>query len=257
MKNDDTLINRLEEIVDAIHIAEVKKIISILSKINSFKHIIEDDLSSESIYKKIKYELKSEFEIDNFKVIQHTNKIDTTLFELENQENYSYEYKSKVSESTTISILINKEKMTEFEILTLNSYFSEIVHLIYIQYILSSLQASALQDPLTKLQNRISFNQEMRILIPLALREKMKIGALLINIDRFRAVNDEHGNDFGDKFLKLYADTIQKIIRSSDVAVRFAGGEFLILLVNVESEEKTIEIADKIREISRSLFRVT
>jgi diguanylate cyclase (GGDEF)-like protein len=97
----------------------------------------------------------------------------------------------------------------------------------------------------------------MKVLIPLAIREKMKIGTLLINIDRFRAVNDEHGDEFGDEFLKLYANTIKDTIRSSDIAVRFAGGEFLVLLVNVDSELRTIEIADKLREKLAQTYLIT
>jgi diguanylate cyclase (GGDEF)-like protein len=103
-------------------------------------------------------------------------------------------------------------------------------------------------DPLTKLTNRIAFQSEMKTLIPLALREKMNIGAMLINIDRFRAVNDEHGDEFGDQFLKLYANVIKKTIRTSDIAVRFGGGEFLVLLVNINNEERVMDIAIKLKE---------
>ena len=82
----------------------------------------------------------------------------------------------------------------------------------------------------------------------------MKIGVLLINIDRFRAVNDEHGDTFGDEFLKLYAKTIKNIIRASDIVVRFGGGEFLILLINVQSEEMTMIIAEKIKNILATTY---
>ncbi|MEA3383304.1 MAG: GGDEF domain-containing protein [Campylobacterota bacterium] len=248
LSNTDTLIDRLDNIVDSIHINEVKKIIHTLSKINSFKHIIEDDLCTDSIYNKIAYELKSEFKINNLKIVQLTNNVERVLFQLGNNDSFTYNYISKVSKDTIIIIFIEDKELTSFQELTLNSYFNEIVHLLYIQFILNDLQESTFVDPLTKLKNRLSFNQEMSILIPLALREKMNIGVLLINIDRFRAVNDEHGDIFGDQFLILYANTIKDIVRTSDVTVRFSGGEFLVLLVNIESELKTIEIAEKIRK---------
>ena len=87
--------------------------------------------------------------------------------------------------------------------------------LLYIQFVLDDFQKSNTIDPLTQLQNRISFNMEMKTLVPLAIRENMKFGSiLLINIDRFRAVNDEHGDEFGDEFLKLYANTIKESIQN-------------------------------------------
>ena len=257
LNNTDTLINRLDEIVDSIHIDEVKKIIHTLSKISNFKHIIEDDLCSDSIYRKISYELKSEFKINNLKIIQLTNNIETLLYQLGDTSSSTYKYMSKVSKDTIIIIFIENKNLTKYQELTLNSYFNEIVHLLYIQFVLNNLQQSTLIDPLTKLKNRLSFNEEMNVLIPLAIREKMSIAALLVNIDRFRAVNDEHGNQFGDEFLKLYAKVIKDTIRTSDMAVRFGGGEFLILLVNVESELKTIEIANKIRILLSEVYLET
>jgi len=125
------------------------------------------------------------------------------------------------------------------------------IHIDEVKKIVNSLinnQPESTIDPLTQLQNRLFFNTEMKTLVPLAIREKMKFGVLLINIDRFRAVNDEHGNEFGDEFLKLYANTIKESIRTSDIVIRFGGGEFLVLLINVDNEETTLEIGKKIQK---------
>jgi diguanylate cyclase (GGDEF)-like protein len=249
MNNADTLIHRLESIVASVHIKEVKDIISKLAKINTFKLRIENDLCTASIYENIAKELKEEFCTNNIKIVQLHNNIETTLYQLGNTDSFTYTHISKVSPNTSIIIFIENDQLTSFQELTLNSYFNEIVHILYIQFVLSSLQKTILSDPLTGLKNRLSFNEEMKALIPLATREGMNIGVLLINIDRFRAVNDEHGNVFGDKFLKLYADIIRQSIRSSDIAVRFGGGEFLILLVNVDSENRTLQLAEKLKDL--------
>lgn len=252
-----TLIDRLHAIVDEVHIEEVKNIISTLLKIDNFKHSIEEDLSTKTIYSKIKYELKNEFNIENFKIILVSNKIETVLFKNGKKVTQSYIFHKKVANKNIISILVEDNKLSKYQKLTLNSYFAELVQLLYIQYVLNHLQKTATIDPLTNLENRISFNNEMKTLIPLAIREKMKIGVLLINIDRFRAVNDEHGDDFGDQFLKLYANVIKSNIRSSDIAVRFAGGVFLVLLVNIDTEIRTITIANKLREILAQSFVIS
>ena len=246
--NELTLLDRLNEIVDTVHILEVKKIITTLSKINKLKSSIEADLSSDVLYKKISKELKTEFNIENFKIIHIHDGYESLLHkEGTDISKYGYIFKNTVANNNQINIFIDDRNLTNYQVLCLNTYFKELVHLLYIEFVLDDLQKSTNVDPLTGLQNRISFNLEMKTLVPLAIREKMKFGVLLINIDRFRAVNDEHGDEFGDEFLRLYAKTIKDSIRTSDIAVRFGGGEFLVLLIHVESEEITLKIADKIK----------
>lgn len=252
-----TLINRLEDLVDGTHIDEVKEIVFMLSKINSFKNTIEDNMTMESIYKKITNELECVFQIDNFRLTQIKKNKETTLFQLGDYEDYTYLYESTVSKDIDIKIYIFSNPLTKFQELSLNTYFNETIHLLYVQFVLKDLRLSTITDPLTKLKNRLSFNEDMKEFVPLALREGMNIGVLLINIDRFTAVNDEHGNDFGDRFLRHYAYTIKNTIRSSDIAVRFAGGEFLVLLVNVESEERTLQIANKIKDTLAQTYLLT
>ncbi len=257
IENNKNLFDKLELLVSNVHINEVKEIIETLSRINNFKHNIEDDLCESSIYEKIALELRDEFNINDFIITQLQNNIETILYKHGNESNFTYTINNIVSANTDINIVLDGRNLTEFQRLSLNSYFKELVHLLYIQFVLVNLQKSSHTDYITNLKNRFSFQEEMKAIIPLALREKMKIGVLLVNIDRFRAVNDEHGNEFGDKFLKLYADTILKTIRSSDIAVRFGGGEFLILLINVDSDLRTMEIANKLKDKLSKTFLLT
>ncbi|MEA3513035.1 MAG: GGDEF domain-containing protein [Campylobacterota bacterium] len=254
---DKNLFDKLELLVDEVHIKEVKEIIAALSKINDFKHNIEDDLCENSIYEKIAYELEKEFNIKDFKIVQVENDIETMLYQHGNESNFRYKFTNIVAHGTSINILLDDKKLSEFEKLSINSYFKELVHLLYIQFVLVDLQKSSHIDQLTQLKNRLSFQEEMKAIIPLALREKMKIGVLLVNIDRFRAVNDEHGNEFGDKFLQLYAKTIKDTIRNSDIAIRFGGGEFLILYLNVDSEIKILELANKLKDKLSQTYLIT
>lgn len=248
MIQKETLVDRLNEIVDNVHIDEVKDIISKLTQINLFKHSIEDNLSIDILYQKIKKELKKEFSIECFKISLISNHNEEILYSQGSLIDSFYEYISKVSNQSTMKITVTDHNLSLYDKITLNSYFKQSMNLIYIQHILLELKKSSLIDPQTQLENRISFNLEMKTLIPLALREKMNLGVLLINIDRFQAVNDEHGDQFGDQFLKLYADTIKEHIRTSDIAVRFGGAEFLVILVNIDTEERTMELANKLKE---------
>ena len=258
MDTVSTLLDRLNEIVDKIDIEEVQKILGILSKINRLKCKLEKILTEDTFYETVFQELDKEFYIKNLKVVHFLDDQESILYEYgEKNPEYTYVYKNKVSRSINIHIYVNITSLDEYKVLTLNTYFKEIVHLLYIQQVLLNIKQSSTTDPLTQLQNRTSFNIEMKTLVPLAIREKMKFGVLLINIDRFRAVNDEHGDEFGDEFLKLYANVIKNNIRSSDIAVRFSGGEFLVLFVNVESEEITLKLAEKIKKQLTEVHMIT
>lgn len=243
----NTLLDKLVSLVSVDHIEEVTLIVDKLTRINNLKYTIDNNAPVETLYKKIAYELQVEFQIFNFDIILVTNNIESTIYTFGEGTLVKHTFHYYINESTHFDIKIYKETIDEFDRLSLNSYFEDIMQIVYLHYTLTNTQTIMI-DPLTELTSRISFQKEIKTLIPLAMRENMNIGVLLINIDRFRAVNDEHGNEFGDQFLKLYADVIKKSIRNSDIAVRFAGGEFLVLLVNVESNLKTMEIAESLKE---------
>jgi len=245
----NTLLDKLVSLVSDEHIDEVKNIVSTLTKINNFKYAIDNNEPIESLYKKIAYELQIEFEISSFKILLVSDNIESRLYQFGDKIDSSIKFKYKVSDDSIIMVVLPVKCLDdEFKRISLNSYFEGIIHILFLHHILKDVQVSSYVDPLTNLTNRMSFQEEMKTFIPLALRENMNIGAILINIDRFRAVNDEHGDEFGDQFLIEYANTIKRTIRISDMAIRFGGGEFLVLLINVDTEERTLEIAQRLKE---------
>jgi len=249
MNNKMNLYDRLNEIKNVEDFSEVKKIIISLSEINLFKHSVETNLVDDIFYERIAVQLNNKFNIKNFKII-HLNKDKETILCQEgddlSEENYFLYY--TISKNIQIKFFIYNIELSDYQYLCLNTYFKELSNILHLQFTFFCLKKSTAIDHLTKLKNRTSFNIEMKTLIPLAIREQMKLGVLLINIDRFRAVNDEYGVDFGDRFLKLYAKTIKENIRTSDIAVRFSGGEFLVVLMNVDSEDRVIMLAEKLQK---------
>jgi diguanylate cyclase (GGDEF)-like protein len=243
-----TLINELDNIVDSKHINRVKMIVENISKINSFKTEMLHTLEIDAVYKRISIFLHETFSISDFTVIQTVYNIETIQYQSLKKIDYSYKFSHSINNIGLLEVHLDNGHLNDFDKVYLDTFLDEITNVLYIKYVLHELKNSLYIDPLTKLKNRQSFDEEMKDFIPLALREKMKLAVLIINIDRFRAVNDEHGTQFGDEFLKLYATVIKQTIRSSDIAVRFGGGEFLILLVNVLDEDKALEIAKKIQD---------
>ena len=106
-------------------------------------------------------------------------------------------------------------------------------------------------DPLTKLFNRRilkEVNKELRV-------SKAWNAVLFIDIDKFKEINDTYGHEVGDKVLNFVAKVMRESIRKSDVAVRYAGDEFLIILKDVgRNREEAVERAKMVAE--RILKRV-
>lgn len=94
----------------------------------------------------------------------------------------------------------------------------------------AALERLATVDPLTELLNRRGMTERMEININKSHRENSRIGILWIDVDGFKEINDTHGHAVGDEALKAVARIIQNSIRPYDLAARWGGDEFLVLL---------------------------
>lgn len=91
------------------------------------------------------------------------------------------------------------------------------------------LAESALQDPLTGLSNRRHLEERLAAEIAAAQRHARPLSLLLVDVDRFKAVNDAHGHLAGDEALKMVALVLRGAVRKEDVLVRYGGEEFLVV----------------------------
>ncbi len=108
------------------------------------------------------------------------------------------------------------------------------------------LEELAYTDPLTGLSNRRLFLEEARRMIEYSRRYGEPLSLLMMDIDNFKNINDEYGHDVGDLTLKKLAEVIKRNIRGSDIAARFGGEEFVVLLPR--TDEKGAElVAERIR----------
>jgi diguanylate cyclase (GGDEF)-like protein len=101
-------------------------------------------------------------------------------------------------------------------------------------------------DPMTGLWNRRYFTSTSATLWTLAKRERSDLSAIMIDIDRFKKVNDTYGHKAGDDVIVSLAHILKKSVRESDLACRFGGEEFLLLLPGTPLEGARI-IGEKIR----------
>ncbi len=105
----------------------------------------------------------------------------------------------------------------------------------------------ASRDPLTGVQNRMAMDSALAREVDLSKRQGMPLSILVIDIDHFKAFNDEHGHAFGDDVLVAVAQTIANTIRRSDLLFRFGGEEFVVLASHT-AQEGAMLLAERIRE---------
>ncbi len=91
-------------------------------------------------------------------------------------------------------------------------------------------------DPMTELFNRRGMSERLAAELERARREHGRLGLLWLDVDCFKAINDGHGHAVGDAALKLVARSIQSQIRPYDVAARWGGDEFVVLLQGATAE---------------------
>ena len=116
----------------------------------------------------------------------------------------------------------------------------------------TEIERLALYDYLTELPNRRLFGDRLRTAV-MAAKRSSQFGALIyIDLDNFKQLNDTHGHNAGDDFLKMVAQRLQRNLREEDTVARLGGDEFVVLLQNVSDSidtatTATAAIAEKIQ----------
>lgn len=110
-----------------------------------------------------------------------------------------------------------------------------------------ALQRLSELDELTKLGNRRNFDRELGRSMALVTRLQLPLALLLVDVDYFKAVNDQYGHPVGDEYLRTLGKVLQVSIRSGeDVATRFGGEEFALILANSDRSQARVQ-AERIR----------
>lgn len=108
------------------------------------------------------------------------------------------------------------------------------------------LEVLATIDPLTGVHNRRVMVQELQLAVEAYRRNDIATSVILMDIDHFKRINDQHGHEVGDKVLVAFAELAKRFTRQVDRFFRYGGEEFL-LLVPGAGEEESRAIAEKIR----------
>ncbi|MFZ1994948.1 MAG: GGDEF domain-containing protein [Solirubrobacteraceae bacterium] len=112
---------------------------------------------------------------------------------------------------------------------------------------LARAEERSITDALTGLPNRRAAEETLRRMAAHAGRSLSPLGVVLLDLDRFRVLNDLHGHSHGDKALAAVGRLLSATIRASDFAARFGGEEFLLLLPETD-RRGSVEVAEKLRK---------
>ena len=110
---------------------------------------------------------------------------------------------------------------------------------------------SALRDPLTGAGNRVAMEQTLQREIDMSRRHVQPLSVLMLDIDHFKRVNDDHGHGAGDEVLRAIAASIKAQLRNVDMVFRYGGEEFLILLSNTGREAAAM-VGERLRQATQS-----
>lgn len=267
-------------------LVNINNTIDQLSEIYKFKQTIEHDENLEDIYDRLAYVFKTKFNIEDFsfiesdttsgikKVVYSSNGchcaiedgecradrinaiVDSSIFDNscpkfnDTPLDYLCIPYSISNEMDLIISIVTKDEEDRLRIRSLvgliEDYISTAQPTIVSKKLMQILNKVARVDQLTGMYNRKYLDEFTDTAIPQALRTNTSYGILMIDIDFFKMINDTYGHDVGDEAIRIISRVIKDSIRASDIAIRFGGEEFIVLLYNCE-KEYIKEVAEKIR----------
>jgi diguanylate cyclase (GGDEF)-like protein/PAS domain S-box-containing protein len=115
-----------------------------------------------------------------------------------------------------------------------------------------TLRHQSIRDPLTGLFNRRYFEESLEREIRRARRRGVSLGVIMLDLDRFKIVNDNFGHEAGDVLLRTLGELLRRSVRGEDVACRWGGEEFAVLLPEATLEATRVR-AEELRTVVREL----
>jgi len=265
---------------------DVKSTISQLSDIYKFRRTIEHDVTIEDIYNRLVMVFNNKLKIEQFTIIEcNTTKkstkvvysnhnlycnvesdgcradrasvtVDSCQFKgicksFNQEEKYYICLPYSISNDFDIIISIVTDTKEEYNrIHTIIHFIDDYIDSAKTEFVskklMQQLQETSRRDPLTNLYNRKYLDEFIERAMEDHAKNATGYGVLMADIDYFKMINDTYGHTVGDEALKIIAKVLSDNIAQDDLAVRYGGEEFIVVLHDC-NKERLLEVAQKIR----------
>jgi diguanylate cyclase (GGDEF)-like protein len=126
--------------------------------------------------------------------------------------------------------LTRAQRFSDAEITNIENLIGGLVYALRNALLYREAIESALRDPLTGVANRAALDAALKREVSLSQRHKLPLSVLLLDIDKFKKINDTYGHAVGDTVLQTLTQGVNACIRTSDVQARYGGEEFVVVL---------------------------
>ncbi len=257
------LLRDINKVIDAYTLFSIFKVDDELFALEVFWRYPPDDITRNMMEKAIRAQLKKSphfSEVNDLEIHHNIAEPDGPEMHFE-QEEIELQSKSLLVDTPKIGGIVGigvqaeivKDKM---RLLVMESILSTLLNVVgsvkAIYKYTKDLEYYATRDPLTNLYNQRLFWELLTYEISRAERHDYPFALLVIDMDNFKGINDNYGHSFGDKFLELFADTIQTELRTGDVIARYGGDEFVVILPETPGEQAQ-KSAQRILEATSAL----
>jgi diguanylate cyclase (GGDEF)-like protein len=224
-----------------------------ISSLTTFKKVIEEDYTIEDVYSRLWDIFNRELDLQNCVIYEVDMYHNCKQFLAQDGKEHFCLPMSIGGGTVGVTQFVveqpagpGERELLERKIFKAEQYIKEALPVIETKRLMNTLRESALTDSLTGLNNRRFLQECAEQMCEGALRRGKLIGLLMCDLDYFKQVNDTHGHNVGDELLKLTAQTLKGSVRSSDLVIRFGGEEFLVVLIDIQSNQ-AFDVAEKIR----------
>lgn len=148
--------------------------------------------------------------------------------------------------------LTRAQRFSDAEITSIENLIGGLVYALRNALLYREAIESALRDPLTGVANRAALDAALKREVSLSQRHKLPLSVLLLDIDKFKKINDTYGHAVGDAVLQALTQGVNACIRTSDVQARYGGEEFVVVLPGTDRNGAAL-LAARIRRHIESL----
>jgi diguanylate cyclase (GGDEF)-like protein len=207
--------------------------------------VLQSTLELEKLVELFNEELAAIVPHDHFSYVNENENIKYDIGKVAlHSSNYRLVLFGKSLGQVTIS---RNTKFVEVEIQKIESLISALIYPLRNALLYKQAVEKAYIDPLTGVNNRAAFDKAIEQEMEFSARHKHHLTLMMLDLDKFKDINDNYGHTVGDAILRSFADSIMKYLRGSDILFRYGGEEFSVLLRNTGTEGAAL-LAERMRK---------